>query len=158
MYTRIYPWIHDLKNRLNTEAVTTPIPFPDIDPSQRPSDFQFQMLNGNFVDVAQELEEESMDAIITTFFIDTAQNVLEYVDKIHQLLKPNGIWINFGGLNFSYEAFEQELCIPLSLEVLKKSIQHNFVFLKDELIQTTSGHHSMQSAILNCAFFTCQKK
>eukprot|EP00537_Pseudo-nitzschia_pungens_P018532 CAMPEP_0172411850 /NCGR_PEP_ID=MMETSP1061-20121228/77600_1 /TAXON_ID=37318 /ORGANISM="Pseudo-nitzschia pungens, Strain cf. pungens" /LENGTH=533 /DNA_ID=CAMNT_0013148065 /DNA_START=197 /DNA_END=1795 /DNA_ORIENTATION=+ len=33
------------------------------------------------------------DAVVTCFFIDTATNIYEYVDTIHQLLKPRtGVW------------------------------------------------------------------
>ena len=106
------------------------------------------------------MQEECLDAIITTFFIDTAPNILEYVDKIYQLLKPNGIWINFGGLNFAYDAFQEtEMCIPMSLDVLKKVLQNRqFVILKDELVETTYGpQQSMRKTEMNCAFFTCQK-
>ena len=157
---RIYPWINDLSNRLNSEAVTTPISFPDIDPNQRPEEFQFQMVPGDFLQVDEHIENESVDAIVTTFFIDSAPNVFEFIDKIHQLLKPGGIWINFGGLNFVYDAFEdQESCIPVSWEVLKKSIQQNFEFIKDELVETTyCSQKSMQSVNLKCTFFTCKKQ
>ena len=161
---RIYPWIHDLRNRIDTKAVTTPIPFPDIDPNEgrdMEEGFQFQMISGDFLKIDEEnLEHECVDAIVTTFFIDTAPNILEYVDKIYQLLKPEGIWINFGGLNFAYDAFEAtEMCIPMSLDVLKKVLQNRqFVFLRDELVQTSYGPQSMRNTQMNCAFFTCQKK
>ena len=72
--------------------MTTPIPFPDIDPNEgrnMEEGFQFQMISGDFLKIDKEyLEHESVDAIVTTFFIDTAPNILEYVDKIYQLLKP----------------------------------------------------------------------
>ena len=72
----------------------------------------------------------------------------------------DGIWINFGGLNFAYDAYEEtEMCIPMSLDVLKKVLQNRqFVILKDELVQTTYGPQSMRKTQMNCAFFTCQKK
>ncbi|PPJ60426.1 hypothetical protein CBER1_07330 [Cercospora berteroae] len=38
------------------------------------------------------------DAITTLFFIDTARNLIAYLETIHALLKPGGIWVNVGPL------------------------------------------------------------
>ena len=40
---RFYPWIHDLSNRKSADEVTKPMAFPDINPSKRPENFQFNM-------------------------------------------------------------------------------------------------------------------
>lgn len=39
---------------------------------------------------------ESWDCVATCFFIDTAHNVIEYVETIWKILKPGGVWINLG--------------------------------------------------------------
>lgn len=39
---------------------------------------------------------ESWDCVATCFFIDTAHNVLEYMETIWKILKPGGVWINLG--------------------------------------------------------------
>jgi len=45
------------------------------------------------------------DAVVTCFFIDTATNIYEYVDTIHQLLKPRtGVWINVGPVQWHHNA------------------------------------------------------
>ena len=36
------------------------------------------------------------DCVATCFFIDTAHNVIEYLEKIYHILKPGGYWINIG--------------------------------------------------------------
>jgi hypothetical protein len=38
------------------------------------------------------------DCVVTCFFIDTAKNVVQYLDIIRNVLTPNGIWINLGAL------------------------------------------------------------
>lgn len=38
------------------------------------------------------------DAIATLFFIDTARNLVSYLETIHSLLKPGGVWVNVGPL------------------------------------------------------------
>ena len=39
---------------------------------------------------------DEWDCIATCFFIDTAHNVIEYLEKIYHILKPGGYWINIG--------------------------------------------------------------
>ena len=39
---------------------------------------------------------DSWDCVATCFFIDTAHNVIEYVETIWKILKPGGVWINLG--------------------------------------------------------------
>ena len=158
----IYPWIHDLSNRASKSEATKLVNFPDIDPSERPDNFQFDIIPGDFVEVSKEMElDESLDAVITTFFIETAQNPLKYLDAIAKILKPGGLWINFGSLNFVHEPFQD--CISISLEVLKNIVktEYKFAFLKDEIVQSTYGttncDTSRTKVDLNCCFFVCQK-
>lgn len=40
------------------------------------------------------------DAVVTLFLIDTAENAFKYLEAIHALLKPGGIWINYGPLKW----------------------------------------------------------
>lgn len=47
---------------------------------------------------------ESWDCVATCFFIDTAHNVLEYMETIWKILKPGGVWINLGELVFGMKA------------------------------------------------------
>jgi carnosine N-methyltransferase len=42
------------------------------------------------------MNAESWDAVCTCFFIDTAVNVIEYIEAIWGMLKPGGVWVNFG--------------------------------------------------------------
>lgn len=39
---------------------------------------------------------DTWDCVATCFFIDTANNVLEYIETIWKILKPGGVWINLG--------------------------------------------------------------
>lgn len=38
----------------------------------------------------------SWDCVATSYFIDTAINILAYIEKIYHILKPGGHWINLG--------------------------------------------------------------
>lgn len=47
--------------------------------------------------------EAAFDAVATVFFIDTAPNLIRYVEAIRHCLKPNGVWINVGPLLWHFE-------------------------------------------------------
>ena len=47
----------------------------------------------SYTDVAAS---DEWDCVVTCFFIDTAHNVIEYLEKIYHILKPGGYWINIG--------------------------------------------------------------
>jgi hypothetical protein len=42
--------------------------------------------------------KETFDAVATIFFIDTAPNVIRYIEAVRNCLKPGGLWINLGPL------------------------------------------------------------
>jgi carnosine N-methyltransferase len=41
--------------------------------------------------------------VLTCFFIDTAQNIVSYIETIATLLREGGVWINFGPLLYHFE-------------------------------------------------------
>jgi len=41
---------------------------------------------------------DTWDCVVTCYFIDTAHNVIAYIENISKILKPGGYWINLGKL------------------------------------------------------------
>lgn len=39
---------------------------------------------------------DEWDCVACCYFIDTGHNVIQYLEKIYHILKPGGVWINFG--------------------------------------------------------------
>lgn len=77
---------------------TQAVKFPDVNPTHLPKGSSgFSMTAGDFTEVYAQQEGE-WDVIATCFFIDTANNILEYVRLISHLLPVGGHWINFGEL------------------------------------------------------------
>ncbi|KLU86967.1 hypothetical protein MAPG_05973 [Magnaporthiopsis poae ATCC 64411] len=73
---------------------------------------------------------ESFDGVVTHFFIDTARNLMAYLDTIYALLRPGGYWVNFGPLLYGTGPWVQ-----LSLdEVVRvvKAMGFEFVPVPDE--------------------------
>jgi carnosine N-methyltransferase len=60
--------------------------------------------------------------VASCFFLDTANNIFDYVNTIWTTLKPNGIWINFGPLLFHYKEMLGEVSIEVSWETLRAYI------------------------------------
>ncbi|RVW37827.1 Carnosine N-methyltransferase [Vitis vinifera] len=81
------------------------------------------------------------DAVVTCFFIDTAHNIVEYIEIISRILKDGGVWINFGPLLYHFADMygqEDEMSIELSLEDVKKvALHYGFQTEKERTIETT---------------------
>jgi carnosine N-methyltransferase len=60
------------------------------------------MCAGDFLGVYKG-QSDVFDCVITCFFLDTATNPIEYMRIIHRILKPNGVWINYGPLTYHFE-------------------------------------------------------
>lgn len=39
---------------------------------------------------------ERWDCVATVFFVDTAHNIIAYIETIWHILKPGGYWMNLG--------------------------------------------------------------
>ena len=46
----------------------------------------------------------SFDAVATVFFIDTAPNLIAYVETVRNCLRDGGLWINLGPLLWHFES------------------------------------------------------
>ncbi|XP_010557022.1 PREDICTED: carnosine N-methyltransferase-like isoform X2 [Tarenaya hassleriana] len=125
----------------------------------------FSMCGGEFVEVYKDPSQEGMwDAVVTCFFIDTAHNVIEYIEIISKVLKDGGVWINLGPLLYHFAdtyGHEDEMSIELSLEDVKRVAFHfGFEIEKERTIKTTytTNHRSMMQNRYYAAFWTMRKK
>jgi hypothetical protein len=62
--------------------------------------------------------------IITCFFIDTANNVLDYVETISSLLKPGGYWINLGECAEDYLAVCRLRFVQITDSLLSEALHY----------------------------------
>lgn len=78
----------------------------------------------------------SFDCVVTSFFMDTAQNVIEYIEVIADVLKMGGFWINMGPLLYHWvEQSNGESSIELSLADVERICSlHGFRCLRKEMI------------------------
>lgn len=156
----IYPYVHISANNLSIDDQTRPIKFPDISPFEYTNDdLEFSMAAGDFLDIYQE--KNYWSDVVTCFFIDTAHNVVDYIEKIWEILKPGGYWLNFGPLLYHFSNLPDEDSLDLSYEQIKRIIEKiGFKFLKENLSMNSryiNNEKSMLQYTYNSVFFVVQK-
>lgn len=158
----LYPWVHQLDNILNSEDQFKKVRFPDCDPSDLYSlhgTSRFSMTAGDFTEVYTEVND--WDCVATCFFIDCANNIVQYIEQIYNMLKPGGLWTSFGPLQYHFSSSVEEESIEPSFEEIKEIIRGiGFIIQKEETgIETSYSQHqeSMLKNIYVCAFLVCVK-
>ncbi|KAK9246926.1 N2227-like protein-domain-containing protein [Lipomyces tetrasporus] len=179
----IYPFLHTFSHTSTAANQIRAIRIPDRCPAtfhiSTASNFSFTA--GSFTDIYANIEDEAdkWDVITTVFFLDTAHNVLEYIDVISQGLKNSdgtGYWINFGPLLYHFEeeqnasgvavpndADRQDgVSIELPLDYLISVIENcGFVFEKLETgIKTTyaADERGMGNWVFDSVFWVVRKR
>ncbi|XP_064645722.1 carnosine N-methyltransferase-like [Lineus longissimus] len=155
----LYPYVHHWSNNLSHKDQTHAIKFPDINPSELPPGSDFSMAAGDFLEIYTD--EDSWDCIATVFFIDTAHNIVAYIEKIYEILQPGGYWINLGPLLYHFADMPNESSIELSYEDVKSVVQKTgFVIEKEEKnikCSYTQNPASMLKYVYECVYFVARK-
>ncbi|QIW96569.1 hypothetical protein AMS68_002087 [Peltaster fructicola] len=112
----LYPWALAFSNHHNRSDQFRSVKIPDVHPAtaleaehlKQPSGVHYSqrmsMAAGDFCVIYRELgQSETFDAVTTCFFIDTAPNVINYVETVRHCLKPGGFWINLGPLLWHFD-------------------------------------------------------
>ncbi|KAK6453792.1 putative trehalase [Scheffersomyces xylosifermentans] len=129
----IFPYLSKSSHVVKRLNQIRPVSMPDLNPTlihelsaknpHIPYEDLMSMTAGSFTDlygpdnlevsdtytqdaVANEFRstnKENFDVLVTSFFIDTASNVIDYLKTIHYCLKTGGVWINFGPLLWHFE-------------------------------------------------------
>ena len=158
----IQPCIHSFSNVYSEEAPFKEIYIPDenlYDELIKTKTGEMSMVAGEFCHVYKD-NINIWDSVVTCFFLDTANNVIEYVETIHKIMKIGGIWINIGPLLYHYSEIENECSIELSWSELKHIIiGYGFEIRNEKEIKCTysSVEDSMMQTIYRCIFFTAVK-
>ncbi|KAM0951637.1 putative S-adenosyl-L-methionine-dependent methyltransferase [Dioscorea sansibarensis] len=161
----IYPWIHNNCNSLSDDDQLRPVSFPDIHPASAGITEGFSMCGGDFVEVYNdESQKATWDAVVTCFFLDTAHNIVEYIEIISNIIKDGGVWINMGPLLYHFaDAYgpDDEMSVELSLEDVKKVAFHYGFELEVETTIETAYSANPRSMMQNRYFaplWTMKKK
>lgn len=119
----------------------------------------FSISTGEFLETYAN-QQSIFDSVVTCFFLDTAKNVFDYIALIYKILRKEGIWINFGPLQWHWEGNTNEISIELSLDILFNIVKDTgFLLLSKDLIRTTYAHNykSMSQSSYLCSFTIWKK-
>jgi len=156
---KIYPYIHSSSNIMEVQDQLRPVTIPDVSPRDLPPGSDFSMCGGEFVEV-YGAQLSAWDCVLTPFFIDTAHNVITYVETIYDTLKPGGIWVNQGPLLYHYEDMSGEPSLELSYEEIRHIILKTGFSMVEEQRRScpyTSDGRSMFQVVYECIFFVAVK-
>lgn len=154
--------------------------FPDISAFQNPPKGEMNMVAGDFSQIyGDSTQENQWDCVCCCFFIDCANNIVEFLEIIYKILKPGGIFINFGPLLYHFcdvpneFRYKHELhfwwhalyyhfySLEPSYEDLREIISKlGFTFLKEETkvkAQYSQNALSMSKMEYEAVFFVCKK-
>ncbi|KAK6061974.1 n2227-like protein [Cooperia oncophora] len=155
----MFPYALDKSNCWSYEDQTRPVYFPDIGKSRTEAPPNFSMIAGDFLEITQSRTSQ-FDCVVTAWFIDTAKNIIDYIETIYKILKPGGIWLNVGPLTYHYEDMIEEMSIELPYEEVMRIVRlTGFVVEKEERITSyyTVNRLSMLQNQYTCAFFAASK-
>jgi carnosine N-methyltransferase len=157
----IQPFIYSFSNFLNEDDVFKKFSFPNIDIDLKNNDKygKLKMTVGDFLTIYNNIKDY-FDCVITCYFIDTAQNVIHYIDQIYNILKKGGIWINFGPLSYHWSVFPDSVSIELPYDKIKEVIiNYGFEYIKEDFKMSSFGHmdNHMHNEIFKCIYFAVKK-
>ncbi|KAE8146917.1 N2227-domain-containing protein [Aspergillus avenaceus] len=108
----LYPFALQFSNIISREQQLQKVMIPDTHPgeamveaqtNQTPFGTMGMSASDFLVLYGEPSNKEVFDAVATVFFIDTAPNLIRYIETIRNCLKPNGVWINIGPLLWHFE-------------------------------------------------------
>ncbi|KAG0135238.1 hypothetical protein HOY82DRAFT_159106 [Tuber indicum] len=108
----LHPFISTFSNHSTRPDHLRGIQIPDVHPEtllELTGTDRFSMTAGDFRQSYEDLPpSQKFDVCATVFFIDTAPNLISYLETIKHLLVDDGIWMNFGPLLWHFEEHAQE--------------------------------------------------
>lgn len=156
---QVHPWVHQYMNNLKPEHQTQAVFFPDVNPSDLPENAQFSMTAGDFLEVYTE--DDHWDCVATCFFIDCANNVVQFIETIYKILKPGGVWINLGPLLYHFSDILMEDSIEPSYDAVREVIQGFGFHLEKEETHVKTRYAQNVNSMLQCeynsVYFVCRK-
>eukprot|EP00754_Rhynchopus_humris_P042016 Rhum_TRINITY_DN25584_c0_g1::Rhum_TRINITY_DN25584_c0_g1_i1::g.182421::m.182421/K19787/CARNMT1; carnosine N-methyltransferase len=164
----VHPYVDQSVNVLHREDQFRPCTIPDMCPRDALQDLEaqgleqgdFAMVAGDFLEVYNQPDQIGQwGAVATCFFIDTAHNIFEYIETIHRILQPGGVWTNIGPLLYHFSDSD-EPSVDLSYdEVREMMIRYGFTIDEERRVQSgyTTNARSMKWTVYNCIAFTARK-
>jgi SAM-dependent methyltransferase len=109
---QIYPFSHTFTNVTSRSNQLKRHTVPDVHPGEAFAKRlasalpvgEMNMAAGDFVlSYSTPESKETFDGVVTVFFIDTAPNLIRYIETVRNCLNSDGIWINVGPLLWHFD-------------------------------------------------------
>lgn len=99
----------------------------------------------------------TFDAVLTSYCLDSSANIFRYVRTVAHVIRPGGLWANFGPLAFDQshdEAHGQG--VEVSWEELKFAISHFFEIKEEAFVDALYAENAraMMQFQYSCVFFS----
>jgi N2227-like protein len=95
----LHPFAADsFSNEIDDEARYDAIYFPDVNPSIDAGSLSYTV--GTFGYDSMQHCSKQYGAVVTSFFIDTATTVYDFITTIAMILSSGGLWVNVGPLQW----------------------------------------------------------
>ena len=132
----IQPGIHNFLNAVKEDHIFENVSFPDVHPkSLIAKGAEIKIKVGKFLESCATICEE-YDVVATCFFLDTAANIVEYIETIHRVLKKGNIWVNIGPLLYYNSQENGRVSIELSWEQIKVVMEKmGFVIEFEDIVE-----------------------
>ena len=159
---KIQPLIHSFNCLIKENDPFQIFNFPDenINDIMNKKDFgKLNIIPGDFI-LSYKDKNNCYNGVITSFFLDTANNIIQFIEIIYNILKKGGIWINIGPLLYHFHDVQNEVSIELSWEEVKKIIlKFGFEIKNEKMINSTysSVEDRLKTTFYTCIFFTAIK-
>jgi carnosine N-methyltransferase len=153
------PLIRSFSNFFTEDSAYRKYSFPDCDILTEGRG-KMSMYCGDFVKL-YENQANAFDCVITCFFLDTAKNIIEYIDIIHKILKQGGFWINLGPLCYHYAGYQSTPILELPYDKLKDVIINTgFEYIEESKkdLPYCEIDDYMKNDFYSCVYFNVRKK
>ena len=171
-----FPFLGEANNVFERAEEFAGVRFPDVHPvalvQEAPGQVNMSVAAGEFLQCYGGADNAGQwDGLATCFFIDTAPNVIEYIEAIHAMLRPGGIWTSIGPLQYHWATFrdeaqyEQDERYHQSVEfafgdIRRVMLSTGFEMLREERRECkySARPGSCKHTVYDCVFFTARKK
>eukprot|EP00727_Mastigamoeba_balamuthi_P007409 m51a1_g3289 hypothetical protein (371) ;mRNA; r:273184-274503 len=152
----LWPFVHVSANVPSSAAMSLrTCRVPDV----QPSDHAVALTDTDFVSLCRQHRQGHYDALVTCFFIDTAFNILDYIEAARDAIKPGGFWVNHGPLHWVHGPRES---IRLTMEEIETAMERmGFEFVEREtkpLRHYCSPPGAYMPMVFDCRFWIARKR
>lgn len=104
----LYPWVHSFSNHQSRSNHLKSVQIPDVHPGTFLGTVEtageMSMSASDFLLLYNNQEhKDTFDAVATVFFLDTAPNIIRYLEAIRNCLRTGGLLVNVGPLLWHFE-------------------------------------------------------